>query len=191
MNLKKMFFLALFAILSVTVANSEINSEIISKEHLQNLIFKIINEPKPNFEPCTENLIKKALFGDLIEIKRKGYFHWCVFVSEAAVIQLNNPEFEKLNPENAFENFTGNVEFRNLFELAGSDLCRINNKKNESVRKGLHTRNDSEIAQKMIEELKNNVTSYNVFSKNCEHFATNLRFGVSFSSQVRWIFFLL
>ncbi len=154
-------------------------------EYVQNLIIAKINETASEYQPCTENLIRKAVFGDMIEIRRrKGYFHWCIFVSNGTVIQLNNPEFHKLNLENASENFTGHVELRNLIELAGTDFCRINNKLNESKRKGLHVLPNSEISKKMKEELQRNVTVYNVFSYNCEHFAAKLKFGVSFSSQV-------
>lgn len=150
----------------------------------QNLILATINETAPNFEPCNGNVLRKAVFGDLIEIKRHGYFHWCVFVSNETVIQLNNPEFDRLTIENAYENFTGQVELRNLIQLAGRDHCRINNKISEAKRKHLRILSSSEILAKMIEESEHNVTYYNVVSYNCEHFAAKLKFGVPFSSQV-------
>lgn len=181
---RMMIFIVLLWIFGFTsVVQSKIDPN--SIKDIQDLILTQINELASDFQPCTENLVRKAVFGDMIEIRRrKGYFHWSVFVKNATVIQLNNPEFGKLNWENAFDNFTGQVELRNLMELAGKDLCRINNKLNESKRKGLRVLPNSEIRKKMKEELQRNVTFYNVFDHNCEHFAAELKFGVSFSSQV-------
>lgn len=179
-----MHIFVLFIICSACIVESKI-AEI--KNGFQSLVLRTINETAPDFEPCNENLVKKAVFGDLIEIKRpdRGYFHWSVYVRNATVIQLDNPEFNKLTLENAFDNFTGQVELRNLFELAGTDFCRINNKMSESRRKGLHALSNAEILKKMKEGLERNVTWYNIFDYNCESFATNLKFGVMFSSQVR------
>lgn len=161
-----------------------VRSKVDSIDKVQNLILATINETAPNFEPCDGNLLRKAVFGDLIEIKRHGYFHWSVFVSNETVIQLNNPEFDKLTIENSFDNLTGQVELRNLIELAGRDHCRINNKVRESKRKNLRILSSSQILVTMKEEFKNSVTYYNVVYYNCEHFATKLKFGVPFSSQV-------
>lgn len=169
---------------SASVVQSKIVSNQEMTENVQNLILEQINETAPDFEPCNENLLQKAVFGDMIEIKRSGYFHWSVFIRNETVIQLNNPEFDRLTSQNAFDNFTGQVEFRNLIELAGKDFCRINNKISESKRKGLHILSNTEILQKMIDEFEQSVTYYNVVNYNCEHFAAKLKFGVSFSSQV-------
>lgn len=174
-------YILLFVLFLVSVVQSKIESI----ENVQSLILKTINETAPDFEPCNEKLLQKAVFGDMIEIKRRGYFHWSVFVRDATVIQLNNPEFDRLNIQNVFDNFTGQVELRNLIELAGKDFCRINNKISESKRKGLHALTNSEILKKMKDELKQGATYYNVIDYNCEHFAAKLKFGISFSSQVR------
>lgn len=161
-----------------------VRSKVDSIDKVQNLILATINETAPNFTPCNGNLLQKAVFGDLIEIKRHGYFHWCVFVTNETVIQLNNPEFDKLTIDNAFDNFTGQVELRNLIQLAGRDHCRINNKLSESKRKNLRILSSSEILVKMKDEFKHSITYYNVAFYNCEHFATKLKFGVPLSSQV-------
>ncbi|XP_037024718.1 phospholipase A and acyltransferase 1-like [Bradysia coprophila] len=156
-------------------------------EDVRNLILKTINEPAPNFEPCDEDLIEKATFGDMIEIKRAGYFHWCVFIGGndgETVIQLDSPEFDILTPKTAFNNLTGKVEMRNLPELAGNDHCRINNKKREAKRKGLSILSESDTKRMIRAELKHSDTYYNVVKYNCEHFATKLKFGVPFSSQI-------
>lgn len=175
----------IFFCLSLLCFASVVRSKIHSIDEVQSLILATINETAPNFEPCNENLLKKAIFGDMIEIKRSGYFHWCVFVNNATVIQLNNPEFDKLTISNAFQNFTGEVEMRNLIELAGKDFCRINNKICESKRKNLHILSKSNILEMMKEEIKHRHTYYNAVDYNCEHFATKLKFGITFSSQVR------
>lgn len=174
-----------FLILLVLLSASGVLSQSVKIEEFQRLILDSINETAHNFEPCDENVLQKATFADMIEIKRRGYFHWCVFVTGNTVIQLNNPEFDKLSVGNAFDNFTGQVELRNLIELAREDFCRINNKVSESKRKGLPALSKLNTLQLMQEELKHNVTSYNVLTYNCEHFAAKLKFGVPFSSQVR------
>lgn len=173
-----------FLILLVLSVASGVQSKIDQREKFQNLILDTINEPASSFEPCDENLILKATFADLIEIKRRGFFHWCVFVGAHDVIQLNNPQFDKLTTVNAFDNFTGYVELRNLIQLAKGDFCRINNKVSESKRRGLPVLSEDDTIKLMEGEYKRNVTFYNVFTHNCEHFATKLKFGVPFSSQV-------
>lgn len=175
--------ITLVALLLFFVSVTHSKNEPIDK--VQDLVLQTINETAaPDFVPCNDHLIKKAAFADMFEIKRSGYFHWCVFVSNRTVIQLNNPEFDKLSMENAFDNFTGQVELRNLIQLAGEDFCRINNKLNESKRKNLQVLSKFEILNTMRDELKHNVTYYNLVNNNCEHFAAKVKFGVPFSSQV-------
>lgn len=173
-----------FLILLVLCVSSGVQSNSNEIEIVQDLILDSINEPAPSFEPCNEGLIQRATFADMIEIKRRGYFHWCVFVRDITVIQLNNPEFDRLTTENVFDNFTGHIELRNLIQLAGDDFCRINNKINESKRRNLPVLPKCDTLKLIEEEVKHNVTTYNVFNYNCEHFATKLKFGVPFSSQV-------
>lgn len=66
-----MYIIVLFVLFSASIAHPEINSV----EDVQSLIFETINETAPDFEPCNRNLLQKAVFGDMIEIKRHGYFH--------------------------------------------------------------------------------------------------------------------
>lgn len=179
-----MFIFVLFLFFSVSGVQSRSNGGIDLVETLQNFILRTINETAPDFELCNENLLEKASFGDMIEIKRRGYFHWSTFVGNKTVLNLKNLEFDKLNIRNAFNNFKGQVELRNLIDLAGKDFCRINNKVNESKQKGLQILPDSELIKKMEEELQQNMTVFNTLDYNCEHFAAKLKFGVSFSSQV-------
>ncbi|KAJ6639902.1 Phospholipase A and acyltransferase 5 [Pseudolycoriella hygida] len=173
----------IFLMLILCVA-SGVRSKTVQIENVQSLILVTINEPASSFEACNKDLLEKATFADMIEIKRGGYFHWCVFVRDETVIHLHNPEFGKLSVENAYHNFTGNVELRNLIQLAGDDLCRINNKVSESKRRKLPALPESDTLALMKEELNRKVTYYNVVNYNCEHFAAKLKFGVPFSSQI-------
>lgn len=174
-----------FLILLVLSILSSVQPMNVYVQKIQNLILDTINEPAPDFVPCNEDVLQKATFGDMIEIKRaRGYFHWCVLYKDETVINFDNPDFDKLTVGNVKDNFTGYVQLRNLKELAGDDFCRINNKISESKRRGLSTLSVCQTTQLMKEKLEHNVTWYNVINYNCEHFATELKFGVPFSSQV-------
>ncbi|XP_037038452.1 phospholipase A and acyltransferase 5-like [Bradysia coprophila] len=173
-----------YLILLVLCVTSGVHSKTDEIDDVQRLILDSINETAPDFQPCNEDLLRQATFADMIEIKRHGYFHWCVFVHGETVIQLNNPEFDRLTVENAFDNFTGHVELRNLMRLAGNDFCRINNKISESKRRELLVLSESDTRKLMKEELNHRVTFYNLVNYNCEHFATKMKFGVPFSSQI-------
>nr|XP_056709442.1 phospholipase A and acyltransferase 3-like [Euleptes europaea] len=120
--------------------------------------------------------------GDLIEISRPVYQHWAIYVGNGNVIHLA-PESEVpgagISSLYSIVTDHGVVKEEPLWKVVGEDKCRINNKYD-----GRYTRLP---IHKIISRAKaevGRVMAYNVFSQNCEHFVTELRYGTPDSDQV-------
>ncbi len=111
-------------------------------------------------------------WGDLIEIRRPLYSHFCVYVEEGFVIHIS----EGRNKRGA------QVKKDKLVSVAGKSLCRVNNLEEAAQRRNLTARSVEEII-KTAEEMVNNKKKYRIFHDNCEHFATYCRYGTGFSLQ--------
>ncbi|KAJ8282830.1 hypothetical protein COCON_G00053490 [Conger conger] len=126
---------------------------------------------------------KKPEPGDLIEIFRGGYQHWAVYIGEGFVIHLA-PQSETAHAgANSMMSVLcdkAKVKKEELWEVVGTDEYHINNlldSKYKPKSPGAIVRD----AQKWVgQELP-----YCVFRWNCEHFATELRYGKPESRQVR------
>ncbi|ROL47133.1 HRAS-like suppressor 3, partial [Anabarilius grahami] len=102
---------------------------------------------------------KKPEPGDLIEIFRGTYQHWAIYVGEGYVIHLAPPS------EHA---------------QAGAYSMIINNLLDEKY----EPRPIRDVLRDAHSLLGKELT-YNVFTMNCEHFVTELRYGKPESRQVR------
>uniref|UniRef100_A0A3P9N5L1 LRAT domain-containing protein n=1 Tax=Poecilia reticulata TaxID=8081 RepID=A0A3P9N5L1_POERE len=122
--------------------------------------------------------------GDLIEIFRNVYEHWAVYVGDGYVVHLLGPDGESRN----FSSFStinlpmgkNNILKQKLLEVVSSDEWHINNILDQEKQP-----RPAHIIVDQANKLVSTTRSYNVVDYNCEHFATELRYGDAESQQVR------
>uniref|UniRef100_A0A3P9H9B1 LRAT domain-containing protein n=1 Tax=Oryzias latipes TaxID=8090 RepID=A0A3P9H9B1_ORYLA len=126
---------------------------------------------------------KESKPGDLIEIIRGNYSHWAVYVGNGYVVHFGAP---KSQSGSSIGGVDGIVMKEKLEDVAGKDKWRVNN----SLDKKYKPLPPDEIVKKACSlvgvSLKYHLTKY-----NCEHFATEMRYGKAESRQVGhcWCFF--
>ncbi|XP_061461978.1 phospholipase A and acyltransferase 3-like isoform X2 [Rhineura floridana] len=121
--------------------------------------------------------------GDLIEIFRFGYQHWAIYVGNGYVIHLAPPtEYAGASCASLMSTLTDKalVKKELLREVAGKHRYQVNNKHDTKYPPLPITK----IVQR-AEEMVGRELQYKVTSENCEHFVTELRYGVAKSDQVR------
>lgn len=109
--------------------------------------------------------------GDMIEIKRKNYAHWVLYVGAGYVIHLVVKRGGKAR-----------VMKEKLLDIAMGSLCRVNNLFKAAQRLNLRARGISDIIW-TAEQYLGNTLRYHLFDENCEHFVTLCRYGTAFSEQ--------
>ncbi|XP_030424553.1 phospholipase A and acyltransferase 3-like isoform X1 [Gopherus evgoodei] len=121
--------------------------------------------------------------GDLIEIFRFGYQHWVIYVGDGYVVHLAPPsDIPGAGFASLMSTLTNKamVKKERLLDVVGRHRYRVNNK---------HDRKFPPLpAGKIVqaaEQLVGQEMLYRVTSENCEHFVTELRYGVAKSDQVR------
>ncbi|XP_054849492.1 phospholipase A and acyltransferase 3-like [Eublepharis macularius] len=121
--------------------------------------------------------------GDLIEVFRFGYQHWAIYVGNGFVIHLAPPsEYAGAGCASLMSTLTDKalVKKELLRDVVGNNRYRVNNK-HDSKYPPLPTAKIVRRAEEMVgQELL-----YKVTTENCEHFVTELRYGVAKSDQVR------
>uniref|UniRef100_A0A671R2U7 HRAS-like suppressor 3 n=1 Tax=Sinocyclocheilus anshuiensis TaxID=1608454 RepID=A0A671R2U7_9TELE len=126
---------------------------------------------------------KKPEPGDLIEIFRGTYQHWAIYVGEGYVIHLAPPsEHAQAGAYSMMSVLCdkATVKKEELYEVVGNDEYCINNLLDEKY-KPRPVREILRAAHRFLgKELP-----YSVFTRNCEHFVTELRYGEPQSRQVQ------
>uniref|UniRef100_UPI00398E4D88 phospholipase A and acyltransferase 3-like n=1 Tax=Pristiophorus japonicus TaxID=55135 RepID=UPI00398E4D88 len=120
--------------------------------------------------------------GDLIEIFRTGYRHWALYVGNGYVIHLAPPsEVCDAGAASLMSVFAEKALIlkQPLSAVVGGHRYQVNNK----FDRRLAVRPAHEIV-KEAERLVGQEVCYSVTSSNCEHFVTDLRYGVAMSAQV-------
>uniref|UniRef100_A0A674I4F7 LRAT domain-containing protein n=1 Tax=Terrapene triunguis TaxID=2587831 RepID=A0A674I4F7_9SAUR len=119
---------------------------------------------------------QKPKAGDLIEIDRGFYKHWSVYVGDDDIVHITGEM-------GGFGSFSSNgkaiVKKQPLKRVVGNCNYRVNNKYDR-------TRQVYPVP-KIIERATKEVGktwTYHVFAKNCEHFATEIRYNEARSDQV-------
>uniref|UniRef100_A0A671WQ43 Phospholipase A and acyltransferase 4-like n=1 Tax=Sparus aurata TaxID=8175 RepID=A0A671WQ43_SPAAU len=117
--------------------------------------------------------------GDLIEITRVAYQHWAVYVGDGYVVHVTLP------PDGAASSSSRSgpakkamVRKQKLQEVVGHHKWRINN----ILDKKYKPRPPQIIVEEALGQV-GKMMEYSVISKNCEHFATQLRYGKAESWQ--------
>ncbi|XP_018526129.1 phospholipase A and acyltransferase 4 [Lates calcarifer] len=139
-----------------------------SHQHLNHSKLKHSHIPLTRLEPEP---------GDLIEIFCVGYQHWAVYVGDRDTVHLVNP------PEPFFYIFQVWIcrgqKKEKLIDVVGNNKWQINNI--------LDTEYKSRPAQRIVKNALLFVAkdvNYTMSSWNCEHFASEQRYGKATSSQV-------
>jgi hypothetical protein len=109
--------------------------------------------------------------GDMIEIKRKNYAHWVLYVGAGYVIHVVVKRGGKAK-----------VMKEKLVDIAMGSLCRVNNLLKAAQRYNLYARDISDIIR-TAEQYLGDTLRYHLFDENCEHFVTLCRYGTAFSEQ--------
>ncbi|XP_013006150.1 phospholipase A and acyltransferase 2 [Cavia porcellus] len=125
--------------------------------------------------------------GDLIEIPRKIctqtiYAHWAIYVGDGYVIHLAPPsEFAGAGFCSIMSVVADRaiVKKELLSQVAGTDGYRVNNKYDDKYPPLPVTK-----VIKQALKLEGKELPYSLTSKNCEHFVTQLRYGVPICEQV-------
>uniref|UniRef100_A0A3B3UU36 HRAS-like suppressor 3 n=1 Tax=Poecilia latipinna TaxID=48699 RepID=A0A3B3UU36_9TELE len=114
--------------------------------------------------------------GDLIEIFRNVYEHWAVYVGDGYVVHLLGPDGDTINLPMG----KNNILKQKLLEVVSTDEWHINNKLDQEKQP-----RPAHIIVDQANKLVGTTRSYNVVEYNCEHFATELRYGDAESQQVQ------
>ncbi|XP_063046295.1 phospholipase A and acyltransferase 3-like [Engraulis encrasicolus] len=126
---------------------------------------------------------EKPEVGDLIEIFRGTYQHWAVYIGEGYVIHLAPPSERAQAGAYSMMSVLCDkaiVKKEELWDVVGTDKWQVNN----LLDKNYQPRPACTIVQE-AESMLNQELPYCVFRGNCEHFATELRYGKAESRQVR------
>ncbi|XP_029469376.1 LOW QUALITY PROTEIN: phospholipase A and acyltransferase 2-like [Rhinatrema bivittatum] len=126
---------------------------------------------------------REPKLGDLIEIDRFGYQHWAIYVGDGYVIHLAPPsEFAEASSSSFMSILTEFAEVRKdlLSKVVGNSNYRINNKYDEK-----YTPYPVNKILQRAEEMVGERQPYSVYSRNCEHFVTELRYNKAECAQVR------
>jgi len=143
-------------------------------------------------------LDKHLCIFDLLQIKRKTYSHWVMYLGISTVenrtgmivIHRNGNNEEnvltmtfgsKLSNKEKFGIGTVTVSF--LVEVLEDDKCRINNNLDNKSDVNPMDIIEKRIFDSLIEQ-EDVVGAYNVTRNNCEHFVKWLRYGIRLSYQV-------
>ncbi|XP_061691895.1 retinoic acid receptor responder 3 [Syngnathoides biaculeatus] len=126
---------------------------------------------------------KKPQPGDMIEISRGSYEHWAIYVGDGFVVHLA-PESEVpgagINSLMSIVSDRAIVKKEELWKVVGDSRWQIKNLLDDKYQPRpvyLIVRNALELVGKVL--------PYCLFRENCEHFATQLRYGKPESRQVR------
>ncbi|XP_041669119.1 uncharacterized protein LOC121526534 [Cheilinus undulatus] len=113
--------------------------------------------------------------GDLIEIFRQHYQHWAVYVGDDEVVHLTNTGHCS---SGISCRSSGQVTRDNIWIVVSSDKFKINNLLDHK-----HMPRETRVIVKEACDMVGQPVSYSLTTHNCEHFATELRYGKATSRQ--------
>lgn len=121
--------------------------------------------------------------GDLIEIDRRVYQHWALYMGDGYVINVTPvDEGAPSLSVSTTSIFTRKAKVKKqlLKEVVGNHKWRVNNKYDRS-----RTPRPVKEIIRMAEQWIDREVPYDVLGSNCEHFVTELRYGEGVSEQVK------
>ncbi|XP_060552581.1 phospholipase A and acyltransferase 3-like [Ruditapes philippinarum] len=133
----------------------------------------------------TEISISDLEEGDLIEFYRTIYCHWAVYIGDGNVIHLLSNADDITGKSNNKANIGGEgyVRIDDIRTVAGDSKTYRHN----DLDKQLKHLDKTDIV--MRARMKVGSHRYNLLSYNCEHFATECRYGEARSLQVEWLLY--
>ncbi|XP_059375494.1 phospholipase A and acyltransferase 3-like [Carassius carassius] len=144
-------------------------------------LYKVTASPEPLKRMVSR--IKKLNPGDLIKIHRGGYHHLALYIGEGYVIHLApSSEYADAGVSGlkSIAQSIATVKKEKLQDVVGKDVYHIYNVlDNQST--PLPTPDIIQKAQSLV----GTVLPYNLATRNCEHFVTELRYGTPKSQQVQ------
>ncbi len=134
-----------------------------------------------------KELIPHLIPGDLIEIKRKNYYHWVLFHKKSK----GHYWCHHVIAGQSIKAKTARLRYDPLFDILYynkdrvTSMARINNKEEEAQRRGCRP-NDLEKVFDLLKPYRNVVTEvrYNIVTLNCEHYVTQWKYGNGWSKQI-------
>ncbi|EFB28140.1 hypothetical protein PANDA_014891, partial [Ailuropoda melanoleuca] len=121
--------------------------------------------------------------GDLIQIFRIGYEHWAIYVGNGYVIHLTSlSEYPGAGSSSIFAVLSNRavVKREHLKDVVGDCRHRVNNLLDDKYTPRPVNQIIYSAKAKVGQEME-----YSLLHRNCEHFVTDLRYGVPESRQVR------
>ncbi|XP_042328139.1 phospholipase A and acyltransferase 2-like [Sceloporus undulatus] len=117
---------------------------------------------------------QKLNLGDLIEIDRRGYQHWAIYVGDGYVVHLVSADGSRPNTSFSLSASTKKalVKKQRLSEVTEGNKWRVKNKHDNKY----SPKSRQEIVQSALQMVGKKI-DYNVVTMNFEHFANNLRYG--------------
>uniref|UniRef100_A0A8D0A5U1 LRAT domain-containing protein n=1 Tax=Sander lucioperca TaxID=283035 RepID=A0A8D0A5U1_SANLU len=116
--------------------------------------------------------------GDLIEIDRGMYQHWALYIGGMEVVHLTTPSSSGFALM-VLDSPIGKVKREKIWEVVSNDSFKVNNLLDYK-----HQPHESYIIVKEACSMVGLELPYSIFTKNCEHFVTDLRYGKPESRQV-------
>lgn len=126
---------------------------------------------------------EKPELGDLIEIFRGNYQHWALYIGDGYIVHLAPPTEVPGSSVNSMMSVfyeKAVVKKDKLWDVVGTNEWKINNGRDSEYKPRA-----ADVIVKEACELVGEELPYCVFRGNCEHFATELRYGKSESRQVQ------
>ncbi|KAM6930874.1 phospholipase A and acyltransferase 4-like [Xenentodon cancila] len=120
---------------------------------------------------------QEAKPGDLIEIFRGAYNHWAVYVGGGYVVHFVTPGQGSVS---GGDNTMGTVLKQKLEDVVGKDMWKVNNLLDHKHK----PRPVNDIVKSACSMVDTNL-EYGLLNYNCEHFATEMRYGEPESLQVQ------
>ncbi|CAI5644572.1 unnamed protein product [Oreochromis niloticus] len=126
--------------------------------------------------------VQKPQPGDLIEISRGLYSHWAVYVGDGFVVHFGVPagDLSPVSKAVSSQTVEGRVMKEKLESVAGNDKWQVKN----SLDAKHKPRPAKDIVKAALASV-GKVRKYNLKESNCEHFANEMRYGVTVSQQVQ------
>ncbi|XP_039641338.1 phospholipase A and acyltransferase 4-like [Perca fluviatilis] len=111
---------------------------------------------------------------DLIEISRGIYNHWAIYIGGEEVVNFAPP-----NDDIAWKSPKEQVKREKIWEVVGNDSFKINNLLDDKYQP-----RERDIIVKEACSMVGRKMPYSIVKYNCEHFVTDLRYGIPESRQV-------
>ncbi|KAL2077470.1 hypothetical protein ACEWY4_026974 [Coilia grayii] len=126
---------------------------------------------------------EKPEVGDLIEIFRGTYQHWAVYIGDGSVIHLAPSTEDARGGSLSMMSVLADkavIKKEELWDVVGTNQYSINNLLDDK-----YEPRPAHVIQREAQRLLDREVPFSVFQGNCEHFATELRYGRAESRQVR------